>query len=54
MDDARDFIALLVRAPKTPSSTPGLGEGMRFEFAGLAGTGLAHAGATVTLTAFAA
>jgi hypothetical protein len=53
VDDARDFVALLAQAPRERSATAGLGESVRFEFGGLAGTGLVHAGETVTLTAFA-
>jgi hypothetical protein len=53
LDDARDFIGLLMQAPKQRSATPGLGEGIRFEFGGLAGTGLVKDGAPVALTAFA-
>ena len=54
VEDARDFLALLGRAPRQSSGSPGLGNGLRFEFGGLAGTGLVHEGETVTLTAFAA
>jgi hypothetical protein len=54
VEDAREFIGLLAQAPKQRSATPGLGEGIRFEFGGLAGTGLVNAGETVSLTAFAA
>ena len=52
-DDARDFIELLLGAPCTPGPAVGLGEGVRFAFGGLAGTGLICEGELVTLTAFA-
>lgn len=52
IDDARDFIELLLAAPCTLGPTVGLGEGLRFAFGGLAGTGLVHEGELVTLTAF--
>ena len=51
-DDARDFVELLLRAPCTPTRTVGLGEGVRFDFGGLAGTGLTCDGELVALTAF--
>lgn len=53
IDDARDFIELLVGAPYTAAPAVGLGEGVRFGFGGLAGTGLICQGELVTLTAFA-
>jgi hypothetical protein len=53
IDDARDFVALLLGAPCTPGRTVGLGEGLRFDFGGLAGTGLTCEGELVALTAFA-
>ena len=53
IDDARDFIELLLDAPCTPGPAVGLGEGLRFAFGGLAGTGLICEGELVTLTAFA-
>ena len=40
IDDARDFIDLLLRAPCKAGPAVGLGEGLRFAFGGLAGTGL--------------
>ena len=52
IEDARDFIELLLAAPCTPGPAVGLGEGLRFAFGGLAGTGLVHEGELVTLTAF--
>jgi hypothetical protein len=52
-DDARDFVELLLRAPCTPGRTVGLGEGLRFAFGGLAGTGLTFEDELVALTAFA-
>ena len=53
IDDARDFVELLLGAPCTPGPAVGLGEGLRFAFGGLAGTGLICEGELVTLTAFA-
>jgi hypothetical protein len=53
IDDARDFIELLLAAPCTCGSTVGLGEGLRFAFGGLSGAGLVCEGELVTLTAFA-
>jgi len=52
-DDARDFVELLLGAPCTPGPAVGMGEGLRFAFGGLAGTGLVCDGELVTLTAFA-
>jgi hypothetical protein len=52
IDDARDFIDLMLSAPFTESPAVGRGEGLRFEFGGLAGTGLICDGELVTLTAF--
>ncbi len=53
IEDAREFIELLLAAPCTPGPAVGLGEGLRFAFGGLAGTGLICDGELVTLTAFA-
>jgi hypothetical protein len=53
IDDARDFVKLLLGAPCTPGRAVGLGQGVRFAFGGLAGTGLICDGELVTLTAFA-
>jgi hypothetical protein len=53
IEDARDFIELLLAAPCTPGPAVGLGQGLRFAFGGLAGTGLVCDGELVTLTAFA-
>jgi hypothetical protein len=53
IDDARDFVDLLLGAPVTPGRAVGLGEGLRFAFGGLAGTGLICEGELVTMTAFA-
>ena len=53
MEDARDFLKLLLDAPCTPGLAVGLGQGLRFAFGGLAGTGLVHESELVTLTAFA-
>jgi hypothetical protein len=53
IDDARDFLELLLATPCTPGRAVGLGEGLRFAFGGLAGTGLICEGELVTLTAFA-
>lgn len=54
LDDARDFVALMLAA--SPARTParGLGENLSFSFSVLAGTGLAHESEVVTMTAFAA
>jgi hypothetical protein len=52
-EDARDFVELLLRAPCDSTRAVGLGEGLRFDFGGLAGTGLTYEGELVTLTAFA-
>jgi hypothetical protein len=52
IDDAREFIELLLAAPYTSGPAVGLGEGLRFAFGGLAGAGLACEGELVTLTAF--
>lgn len=53
IEDARDFVELLFAAPCTSEPAVGLGEGLRFAFGGLAGTGLVHEDELVTLTAFA-
>jgi hypothetical protein len=53
IEDARDFIELLFATPCTLGPAVGLGEGLRFAFGGLAGTGLVHEGELVTVTAFA-
>jgi hypothetical protein len=53
IEDAREFIELLLAAPCTPARAVRLGEGLRFAFGGLAGTGLICEGELVTLTAFA-
>src|SRR5205085_4639244 len=53
IEDAREFIELLLAAPCTPGRAVGLGEGVQFAFGGLAGTGLICDGELVTLTAFA-
>ena len=53
IEDARDFIELLLGSPCARGPAVGLGEGLRFAFGGLAGTGLVHEGELVTLTAFA-
>lgn len=53
IDDARDFIELMLGAPCAPGPAVGLGEGLRFAFGGLAGIGLVCEGELVTLTAFA-
>jgi hypothetical protein len=52
IDDARDFVELLLRAPLTTSPSVGLGEGLSFAFGGLAGSGLVCDGELVTITAF--
>jgi len=53
LNDARDFLALMLsaRPPRVPAR--GLGEHLSFGFGALAGTGLAHQGEVVALTAFA-
>ena len=53
MEDARDFLKLLLDAPCTPGAAVGLRQGLRFAFGGLAGTALVHESELVTLTAFA-
>ena len=53
IEDARDFIELLMTAPCAPGPAVGLGEGLQFSFGGLSGTGLICDGELVTLTAFA-
>ena len=53
LDDARDFLALLLDAPTRAAAGVGLGEALRFDFGGLGGTALAADGELVTLTAFA-
>jgi hypothetical protein len=52
LDDARDFLRLVLDAPAQTTRAVGLGAGLRFEFSGLAGTGLAAGGELVALTAF--
>ena len=52
LDDARDFLALMLAAPVETSRAVGLGEGLRFDFGGLAGTGLQADGELVAVTAF--
>jgi hypothetical protein len=52
IDDARDFVELLLRAPFTTSPSVGMGEGLSFAFGGLAGSGLICEGELVTVTAF--
>ncbi|MGO9903508.1 MAG: ARPP-1 family domain-containing protein [Solirubrobacteraceae bacterium] len=52
IEDARDFLGLLLDAPCTLGPAVGLGDGLRFAFGGLAGTGLVHENEIVTLTAF--
>jgi hypothetical protein len=53
IEDARDFFELLLGAPCSLVPAVGLGDGLRFAFGGLAGSGLVHDGELVTLTAFA-
>jgi hypothetical protein len=53
IEDGREFIELLRGCPCKRGRAVGLGEGLRFAFGGLAGTGLDHEGELVTLTAFA-
>lgn len=53
LEDARDFVALMLTAKPARVPARGLGEHLSFEFGTLAGTGLAHDGEAVTITAFA-
>ena len=53
IEDARDFIELLMTAPCAAGPVLGLGEGLRFSFGGLSGAGLICDSELVTLTAFA-
>jgi hypothetical protein len=53
LDDARDFLALLLDAPAQPTAAVGVGAGLRFDYGSLAGTALAAHGELVTITAFA-
>lgn len=52
LDDARDFLRLLLDAPFETAPAIGLGEGLSFDFSGLAGTGLHVHGELVAVTAF--
>lgn len=52
LDDAGDFLALMLAAPVESSPAVGRGEGLRFDFGGLAGTGLQADGELVAVTAF--
>ena len=53
IDDAREFVDLLLATPCTAGPAVGLGEGLRFAFGGLSGTSLICQDELVTLTAFA-
>jgi hypothetical protein len=53
LDDARDFLALLLGGQAVRNHNVGLGDTLRFAFGGLAGTGVAVDDELVTLTAFA-
>jgi hypothetical protein len=53
LEDAREFLALLLEAPTRAAAAVGLGEALHFGFGGLGGTALASDGELVTLTAFA-
>jgi hypothetical protein len=53
VEDAQDFIDLLLGSHTQQGPAVGLGEGLRFAFGGLAGTALTHDGELVTMTAFA-
>jgi hypothetical protein len=53
LEEARDFVALLLGARSRRAAAVGLGAGLRLDFGGLPGTGLAAEGELVTLTAFA-
>jgi hypothetical protein len=52
IDDAHEFIELLLATSVTRAPAVGIGEGLRFDFSTLAGTGLTLDGELVTLTAF--
>jgi ARG/rhodanese/phosphatase superfamily protein len=52
LDDARDFVRLLLDAQPRAARAMGLGETLRYEFGALGGTALAADGELVTLTAF--
>jgi hypothetical protein len=52
LDDAQDFLALLLAGQTDRGPSVGLGDTLRFAFGGLAGTGLAVGDELVTLTAF--
>lgn len=53
LDDARDFLALLLSGDAEPAPTGGAGTGGRFAFGGMGGTTLSLDDELVTLTAFA-
>jgi len=53
LEDAREFLALLLDAPTHTGAAVGQGETLRFGFGGLVGTALASDGELVALTAFA-
>ena len=53
LDDARDFLALLLGGRAVRNHSVGLGDTLRSAFGGLAGTGVAVDDELVTLTAFA-
>ena len=53
LEDARDFLALLLDAPARAANGVGLGAALCFDFGGLGGTALSADGELVTLTAFA-
>ena len=52
LDDAREFVELLLRVPLRRVPAVGIGEGVGFSFGGLGGTGLVYDHEIVTLTAF--
>lgn len=52
LDDARDFVSLLLGALPSRVPASGLGDHLSFQFGRLAGTALAHENELVTLTAF--
>jgi hypothetical protein len=53
IDDARDFLGMLLKAPLVSQPAVGMGEGKRFRFGGLRGSCLLADDEVVSLTAFA-
>lgn len=52
LDDARDFLGLLLGADAATGDSVGIGETLRFEFGALAGVGIGADGEVVALSAF--